>query len=73
VGWFIVFWATPDMTIGHLLIASIVTAYILVAIVFEERDLGELLGEDYRAYRERTPMFVPRIARKQPEASRARA
>jgi protein-S-isoprenylcysteine O-methyltransferase Ste14 len=73
VGWFIVFWATPDMTVGHLFMAAIVTAYILVAIVFEERDLGELLGEDYRAYRERTPMFVPRIARKQPEPSKVSA
>ena len=61
VGWFIVFWATPDMTLGHLLMAIGTTGYILVAIVFEERDLGEMLGADYRAYRERTPMFVPRF------------
>jgi protein-S-isoprenylcysteine O-methyltransferase Ste14 len=63
VGWFITFWVTPDMTAGHLLIAVGVTAYILVAIVFEERDLGELLGEDYRRYRASTPKFVPRLTR----------
>jgi protein-S-isoprenylcysteine O-methyltransferase Ste14 len=61
VGWFIVFWATPDMTVGHLLMAIGTTGYILVAIVFEERDLGDMLGSEYRAYRERTPMFVPRL------------
>ena len=62
VGWFITFWATPDVTVGHLLMAAVVTGYILVAIVFEERDLAELLGEDYRRYRESTPMFIPRLA-----------
>jgi protein-S-isoprenylcysteine O-methyltransferase Ste14 len=61
VGWFIVFWATPDMSVGHLVMAVATTAYILVAIVFEERDLGDLLGAEYRAYRERTPMFLPRL------------
>jgi protein-S-isoprenylcysteine O-methyltransferase Ste14 len=63
VGWFITFWATPHMTVGHLLIAIGVTGYILVAIVFEERDLGEMLGEDYRRYRDSTPMFVPRLTK----------
>jgi protein-S-isoprenylcysteine O-methyltransferase Ste14 len=60
VGWFIVFWATPDMTLGHLLMAIGTTGYILVAIIFEERDLSNALGPDYRAYRARTPMFLPR-------------
>jgi protein-S-isoprenylcysteine O-methyltransferase Ste14 len=59
VGWFVTFWATPDMTYGHLLMAVVTTAYILVAIVFEERDLLQLLGADYRAWRASTPMFVP--------------
>lgn len=61
VGWFITFWATPDMTVGHLLFASMSTAYILVAIVFEERDLTTLLGREYSEWRARTPMFVPRL------------
>jgi protein-S-isoprenylcysteine O-methyltransferase Ste14 len=61
LGWFIVFWATPDMTVGHLLMAIGTTGYILGAIVLEERDLSDLLGPEYRAYRERTPMFVPRV------------
>jgi protein-S-isoprenylcysteine O-methyltransferase Ste14 len=59
LGWFIVFWATPTMTVGHLLMALGTTAYILVAIVFEERDLCNALSSDYAAYRERTPKFIP--------------
>lgn len=72
LGWFLTFWATPDMTVGRLLIAVVTTAYILVAIVFEERDLSTLLGREYRAYRERTPMFVPRLGRGTREGRPAR-
>ena len=74
VGWFITFWATPDMSIGHLVMAIATTGYILVAIVFEERDLGDILGEDYRAYRSRTPMFFPRFrGEKKPVPARSAA
>ena len=61
VGWFVAFWATPDMTVGHLIAALGVTGYILVAIVFEERDLGTLLGDEYRTWRDQTPKFLPSI------------
>jgi protein-S-isoprenylcysteine O-methyltransferase Ste14 len=61
VGWFTFFWATPVMTVGHLLLAVGTTAYILVAIVFEERDLLNHFGADYRAWRARTPLFLPRF------------
>ncbi len=40
VGWFFAFWCTPTMTVSHLVFASLATAYILVAIQFEERDLA---------------------------------
>ena len=59
VGWVIVMWATPVMTIAHLLFALLATAYILVAIQFEERDLIEFHGRDYVEYRKRVPMLVP--------------
>lgn len=61
VGWLLFFWATPLMTVGHLLLAIGITAYILVAIVFEERDLLQHFGADYRAWRERTPLLIPRL------------
>jgi len=60
VGWIIAFWATPTMTAAHLLFAIATTAYILIAIQFEERNLVEAHGEGYIKYRERTPMLVPR-------------
>jgi protein-S-isoprenylcysteine O-methyltransferase Ste14 len=64
VGWFLFFWSTPVMTVGHLLIALGTTAYILVAIVFEERDLLAHFGPEYRAWRKRTPLFIPRLRRR---------
>jgi protein-S-isoprenylcysteine O-methyltransferase Ste14 len=71
VGWFVTFWATPDMTYGHFLIAAVTTGYILVAIVFEERDLSTLLGDDYREWRNSTPKFVPSTGQASPRRARA--
>jgi protein-S-isoprenylcysteine O-methyltransferase Ste14 len=59
VGWLFVFWSTPTMTLTHLLFAASTTAYMLVAVQFEERDLMEVYGEAYREYRRRVPMFIP--------------
>ncbi len=59
LGWMIAFWATPTMTYGHLLYAIGTTAYMLIAIPFEERDLEACLGEKYRQYRARTPKLLP--------------
>ena len=56
----IAFWATPTMTAGHLLFAAALTAYMLIAIPIEERDLADLYGEQYEAYRRRVPALVPR-------------
>jgi protein-S-isoprenylcysteine O-methyltransferase Ste14 len=61
IGWLLAFWATPDMTIAHLLFALGLTGYILIAIRYEERDLATFHGEAYIRYRERTPMFVPNL------------
>ena len=49
------------MTAGHLLFAAVTTAYIFVAVCFEERDLVAVDGEDYERYRESTPMMCPRL------------
>jgi len=61
VGWFLAFWATPTMTAAHFLFAVVTTAYILVAIWFEERDLLASHGDRYAEYRQNTPMLVPRM------------
>ena len=60
VGWFMIFWATPLMTLGHLLLAIGMSAYILIAIRYEERDLETFHGEAYRQYRKKVPMLIPR-------------
>ena len=59
VGWLICFWATPTMTVGHLLFSLVTTAYILVAIPLEERDLITSFGDTYRRYRDSTPALIP--------------
>ena len=47
LGFFLAFWATPEMTIGHLLLAAGMSVYMLIAIRYEERDLVSLFGRDY--------------------------
>ena len=68
VGWLLIFWATPTMTASHLVFALLSTAYILVGIRLEERDLVRQFGDRYLVYRREVPSLVPRL-RREPAAS----
>ncbi len=59
IGWALAFWATPAMSVGHLLFAAVLTVYMVAASKVEERDLLAHFGEHYAAYRRRVPAFIP--------------
>ncbi|WP_169545794.1 methanethiol S-methyltransferase [Sneathiella aquimaris] len=64
-GFLIAFWATPTMTAGHLLFACVTIAYIYIAVThFEEKDLVDQIGDDYKNYQKDVGSFIPGIGRK---------
>jgi protein-S-isoprenylcysteine O-methyltransferase Ste14 len=74
VGWLLAFWATPTMTVAHLVFALATTAYILIAVRLEERDLAAAHGKAYDEYRSAVPMLLPgvRSARRDARAAAPR-
>jgi protein-S-isoprenylcysteine O-methyltransferase Ste14 len=64
LGFFLAFWAAPEMTAGHLLLAGGMSVFMLIAIRYEEKDLVGWFGKDYEDYRRRAGMLVPRFRRR---------
>jgi protein-S-isoprenylcysteine O-methyltransferase Ste14 len=66
LGFIIAFWATPTMTVGHLLFALVTTIYIFIAVKYlEEKDLRKFIGEKYETYQKEVPMIIPFTKNKQ--------
>jgi methanethiol S-methyltransferase len=65
LGFLFAFWMTPTMTLAHLVFAIATTAYIVIAIQFEEHDLVTEHGADYQRYRQQVPMLIPGARRHQ--------
>ena len=60
LGFIIAFWATPLMTLGHLIFAIMTTIYIILSVKYlEEKDLRHYLGKGYEEYQEKVPMLIP--------------
>jgi protein-S-isoprenylcysteine O-methyltransferase Ste14 len=66
-GFILAFWATPHMSVGHLLFAAATTGYILVGIWLEEGDLVAQFGSRYLAYRAKVGMLFPKVTRPTPK------
>jgi protein-S-isoprenylcysteine O-methyltransferase Ste14 len=62
-GFFLAFWATPYMTVGHLILAVGMSIYMLIGIRYEEGDLLHIFGKNYEEYRKRVGMLLPRLGR----------
>jgi protein-S-isoprenylcysteine O-methyltransferase Ste14 len=59
LGFLLAFWAAPRMSLGHLLFAAVMTAYVFIAIIYEERDLVTAFGDSYRQYQAKVGKLIP--------------
>jgi methanethiol S-methyltransferase len=60
LGWVLLVFGAPHMTADRFAFAAISTAYLAIAVRFEERALAQAFGESYREYARRVRWrFVP--------------
>lgn len=59
LGFLIAFWSSPKMTYAHFVFACLMTAYIMLGIKWEERDLVRDFGDVYREYKKKVPKLIP--------------
>ncbi|WP_265569705.1 methanethiol S-methyltransferase [Sphingomicrobium nitratireducens] len=64
LGFFIALWATPEMSVGHLVLSASLTAYILIGIHYEEKDLVAHFGAQYEDYRRKVGSLIPGLGRR---------
>ena len=59
MGFALILWATPIMSISHLYLAVLFTGYIFAGIYFEEKDLIREFGNTYKGYKQTVPPLIP--------------
>jgi protein-S-isoprenylcysteine O-methyltransferase Ste14 len=64
LGFIIAFWSAPHMTTGHILFSVATTAYILIAIQLEERDMVGMYGAEYKRYQREVSQIIPMPSKK---------
>jgi len=64
LGFFVALWATPEMSLGHVILSSSMTIYLVIGATFEERDLVSHFGATYVEYQSRVSMIIPGLGRK---------
>lgn len=62
-GVLILLWSTPEMSVGHAYLASLLSVYIWIGTSFEERDLLKYFGQQYARYKQSVPRLIPGLKR----------